>query len=50
MGLINQTVTTFEVEGHVARITLNRPEAMNSMNPELRWEAAQVLVSPLRSA
>ena len=41
MSLINQTVTTFKVEGHVARITLNRPEAMNSMNPELRWELSQ---------
>ena len=29
--------TEFEVDGHVARITLNRPEAMNSQNPELRY-------------
>ena len=34
-------VTDFEVDGHVARITLNRPEAMNSLNPDLRWELSQ---------
>jgi len=37
----NQTVSTFAVKDHVARITLNRAEAMNSMNPELRWELSQ---------
>ena len=37
MGAENQNVSTFEVKDHVARITLNRPEAMNSLNPELRW-------------
>ena len=31
------SVTRFEVEDHVAHITLNRPEAMNSLNPELRF-------------
>ena len=36
-----QNVSKFEVDGHVARITLNRPEAMNSLNPELRWELSQ---------
>ena len=41
MGGKNQTVTTFEVRDHVARISLNRPEAMNSMNPDLRWELSQ---------
>ena len=35
------SVTEFEVREHVARITLNRPEAMNSLNPELRWELSQ---------
>ena len=33
-----QNLSKFEVDGHVAQITLNRPEAMNSLNPELRWE------------
>ncbi len=36
-----QQLSTFDVDGHVARITLNRPEAMNSLNPELRWELSQ---------
>ncbi len=37
-----KTATTlFEVEDHVAWITLNRPEAMNSLNPELRWQISQ---------
>lgn len=35
------SVTEFEVDGHVARITLNRPEAMNSLNPEIRWELSK---------
>ncbi len=41
MGAEHQTVSTFEVVNHVARITLNRPAAMNSLNPELRWELSQ---------
>ena len=41
MGGKNQTVTTFEVRDHVARVSLNRPEAMNFMNPDLRWELSQ---------
>ena len=41
MGAATQNVSTFSVENHVARITLNRPAAMNSMNPELRWELSQ---------
>lgn len=36
-----QCVSKFEVDNHVARITLNRPAAMNSLNPELRWELSQ---------
>ena len=36
-------VVTLEVADHVARITLNRPDAMNSMNPELRWTLSQHL-------
>ena len=34
-------VSNFEVDGHVATITLNRPEAMNALNPELRWALSQ---------
>ena len=34
-------VTDFEVKDHVARVTLNRPEAMNSLNPEIRWELSK---------
>ena len=41
MASDTQQLSTFEVDGHVARITLNRPEAMNSLNPELRWELSQ---------
>jgi len=41
MGDKHQSVSKFEVDGHVARITLNRPAAMNSLNPELRWELSQ---------
>ena len=35
------TVTKFAVEGHVAYITLNRPEAMNALNPQHRFELSQ---------
>ncbi len=31
------SITEFAVRDHVAYITLNRPEALNSLNPELRW-------------
>ncbi len=34
-------VSTFEIEGHVATITLNRPDAMNALNPDLRWSLSQ---------
>ncbi len=34
-------VTEFQVDNHVAYITLNRPEAMNALNPELRWAMSQ---------
>ena len=39
-----QTNTTrFEVSDKVAWITLNRPEAMNALNPELRWQLSEHL-------
>ena len=34
-------VSQFELEGHVARITLDRPESLNSLNPDLRWELSR---------
>lgn len=34
-------VTQFHIDGHVAYITLNRPQAMNALNPELRWQLSQ---------
>ncbi|MEX0941858.1 MAG: enoyl-CoA hydratase-related protein [Pseudomonadales bacterium] len=36
--MIELKASKFEVGDHVAWITLNRPEAMNSLNPELRYE------------
>ncbi len=41
MNAATQSMSTFEVVDHVARITLNRPKAMNALNPELRWELSQ---------
>ncbi len=35
--------TIFEVQDRVAWITLNRPKALNSLNPELRWQLSQHL-------
>lgn len=35
--------TRFEVSDKVAWITLNRPEAMNSLNPDLRWQLSEHL-------
>ena len=35
-------VTEFKIQGHVAYITMNRPEAMNSLNPELRFELSEL--------
>lgn len=34
-------ITEFTVENHVARITLNRPDAMNALNPELRFALSE---------
>ncbi|XOV88661.1 MAG: enoyl-CoA hydratase-related protein [Pseudomonadota bacterium] len=39
--MIEPIASRFEVDGHVAWITLDRPEAMNSLNPQLRWELSQ---------
>ena len=39
--MITTETTLFEVKGKVAWITLNRPEAMNSINPELRWQLSE---------
>ncbi|MEM7077217.1 MAG: enoyl-CoA hydratase-related protein [Pseudomonadota bacterium] len=35
------SISTFTIDGHVAHITLNRPEAMNALNPELRYALSQ---------
>ena len=41
---ITETETTlFEIRDRCAWITLNRPAAMNSLNPELRWQLSQHL-------
>ncbi len=34
-------VATFEISGHVASITLNSPDSMNALNPELRYALSQ---------
>lgn len=36
-------VSRLEIHDHVAWITLDRPEAMNSLNPQLRWELSRHL-------
>jgi enoyl-CoA hydratase/carnithine racemase len=41
--MLETNTTFFEVKDHVAWITLNRPAAMNSLNPELRWQLSQHL-------
>jgi len=33
--------TLFEVDNHVARITINRPEALNALNPGVSYELSQ---------
>jgi len=40
---MNTNTTRFEVDDRVAWITLNRPEAMNSLNPDLRWQLSEHL-------
>ena len=39
---IELTVSTLDVRDHVAFVTLDRPEAMNSLNPQLRWELSKI--------
>ena len=39
--MIETATTLFEVIDKVAWITLNRPDALNSLNPELRWQLSQ---------
>ncbi|MDC0892318.1 enoyl-CoA hydratase-related protein [Pseudomonadales bacterium] len=41
--MITTETTLFEVKDKVAWITLNRPAAMNSINPELRWQLSEHL-------
>ena len=41
--MIATETTQFEVKDKVAWITLNRPAAMNSINPELRWQLSEHL-------
>jgi len=41
--MIETNTTLFEVRDRCAWITLNRPEALNSLNPELRWQLSQHL-------
>ena len=41
--MLTTNTTFFEVKDHVAWITLNRPAAMNSLNPDLRWQLSQHL-------
>ncbi len=41
--MITTETTQFEVKVKVAWITLNRPAAMNSINPELRWQLSEHL-------
>jgi crotonobetainyl-CoA hydratase/dehydration protein DpgD len=39
--VIETETTLFEVRDKVAWITLNRPRALNSLNPQLRWQLSQ---------
>ncbi len=41
--MIETETTLFDVRDHCAWITLNRPEALNSLNPEIRWQLSQHL-------
>ena len=40
----------YELDGHVATITYNRPDAMNAVNGAMRWETPTELISSSRRA
>lgn len=41
--MTEMSASKIDIDGHVAWITLDRPEAMNALNPQLRWELSQRL-------
>ena len=44
----NQSSILYEASGGIGRLTLNRPEAMNGMTPEMSTEAYQTLLTASR--
>ncbi len=44
MDWMNYTALLFEVKGHVAHITLNRPEALNAINREWAWDLMHAIL------
>ena len=38
-------VTDFKIDGHAAVITLNRPDRLNALSPELRDELTEALAA-----
>jgi len=41
--MIETETTLFDTRDHCAWITLNRPAALNSLNPEIRWQLSKHL-------